>query len=72
MARLPAAGVANADYDMDKRHGEGQAIANIIFREFQTDMVEKYGHAAMGGLDKFVCNRDCHAVRAHSKIKAHK
>lgn len=62
----PVAGVATADYSMDRRHGEGQAIANIRFREFQADMVGKYGDAAWGGLDNFIRSPDCQAVRAHS------
>ncbi|CAK0787593.1 hypothetical protein CVIRNUC_010815 [Coccomyxa viridis] len=54
-------GVATADYSMDRRHGEGQAIANIRFREFQADMVGKYGDAAWGGLDNFIRSPDCQA-----------
>ena len=71
-ACLLIAGVANADYSMDRRHGEGQAIANIRFREFQADMVEKYGDAALGGLETFNANHVCHKVRAHSKVKAYR
>ena len=70
-ARLPVAGVANADHSMDRRHGEGQEIANIAFREFQADMEGKYGDAALQGLERFIRNHCCEAVRAQSKIKAY-
>ena len=70
-AHLPVAGVANADHSIDRSHGKGQAIANITFREFQADMVGKYGDAAMGGLEKFVHKPDRQAVRAYAKIKAY-
>ncbi len=43
----------------DRRHGEGQATANNTFRTFQSDMVKKYGDAALEGIEKFVSNPDC-------------
>ena len=65
-ACLPVAGSATAIH-----HGKGQAIANIIFWEFQVDMVGKYGDAALEWFGRLSHKADREAVRVHSETKAY-
>ena len=64
MTCLFSAGAAAADMSTERRHDRGQRLANITFREFLVKMVDKYGDAALAGMENFSKDSDRRAVSA--------